>query len=107
MESKVERPWGYYRVIHTIGKTIKVKELVIEPGKSLSKQRHFKRSEIWYVVNGRCMVNEDALEPLSDAYHIPVETWLKGYNPFDEPCHIIEVQHGTECVEDDIESDTN
>mgnify|MGYP001239664229 FL=1 len=53
------------------------------------------------------MVNEDTLEPLSDAYHIPVETWHKGYNPFDEPCHIIEVQHGTECVEDDIESATN
>ena len=83
MKSKVERPWGYYRVIHTIGKTIKVKELVIEPGKSLSKQRHFKRSEIWYVVKGRCMVNEDALEPLSDAYHIPVETSHKAYNPFD------------------------
>ena len=64
MTEKVKRPWGYYRVVHTIDKTVKVKELVIEPGKSLSMQRHFKRSEMWYVVKGKCMVNEDLLEPL-------------------------------------------
>ena len=103
MTEKVKRPWGYYRVVHTIDKTVKVKELVIEPGKSLSMQRHFKRYEMWYVVKGKCMVNEDLLEPLSDAYNIPVETWHRGHNPFDEPCHIIEVQHGTECIEEDIE----
>ena len=40
---------------------------------------------MWYVVKGKCMVNEDLLEPLSDAYNIPVETWHRGHNPFDEP----------------------
>tara|TARA_Y100000590_G_scaffold423239_1_gene528911 strand:- start:95897 stop:96220 length:324 start_codon:yes stop_codon:yes gene_type:complete len=107
LETRVKRPWGYYRVIHTIGKTIKVKELVIEPGKSLSNQRHFKRSEMWYVVKGKCMVNDDILSPLTESYNIPAKTWHRGYNPFNESCHIIEVQHGIECIEEDIEVNNN
>jgi len=108
---KVNRPWGWYRDLYTIGKGIKVKELVIEPGKSLSMQKHFKRAEMWYVLKGmgKCKtelnghVDDVTLQSLSKGYDIGVEVWHQGYNPFNEPCHILEVQHGEECVETDIE----
>jgi len=108
---KVNRPWGWYRDLYTIGEGIKVKELVIEPGKSLSMQKHFKRAEMWYVLKGmgKCKtelnghVDDVTLQSLSKGYDIGVEVWHQGYNPFNEPCHILEVQHGEECVETDIE----
>lgn len=49
---KTERSWGYYRVLHENDKEVKLKELTVDPGKSLSLQRHFKRSEIWFVSEG-------------------------------------------------------
>ena len=50
---KTERDWGYWRVLDDKPeKGYKVKELVIYPGKSLSDQRHFKRSEQWNVLEG-------------------------------------------------------
>ena len=52
-EPKLIRPWGWYRVLNK-GSTFKVKELLIEPGKSLSMQRHSKRNEHWYVLTGKC-----------------------------------------------------
>ena len=46
---KTDRKWGHYKVFdEKIG--VKVKELVIYPGNSLSDQRHFKRSEHWYIL---------------------------------------------------------
>ena len=108
---KVERPWGWYRDLYTIDKGIKVKELVIEPGKQLSMQKHFKRAEMWYVLKGMCkcktevngIENDVTLLPLGKGYDIGTEVWHQGYNPFDKPCHILEVQHGELCVETDIE----
>lgn len=106
---KTTRPWGWYRVLED-KKTYKVKELVIEPGKSLSMQRHFKRSEHWYILKGSCKVETDFLgiqnlvEILTNHdYDIGQEVWHRGYNHTDEPCHILEVQHGEMCIEEDIE----
>jgi D-beta-D-heptose 7-phosphate kinase/D-beta-D-heptose 1-phosphate adenosyltransferase len=53
---KTVRPWGYYRVLHeTLG--MKVKELTVNPGQSLSMQRHWLRSEYWIVNDGAAVVN--------------------------------------------------
>ena len=38
-------------------KNIKVKELIVEPGKSMSVQKHKKRNEIWLISDGACIVN--------------------------------------------------
>jgi D-beta-D-heptose 7-phosphate kinase/D-beta-D-heptose 1-phosphate adenosyltransferase len=43
-QPKTVRPWGYYRILHDV-QGCKVKELTVEPGQSLSMQRHFKRHE--------------------------------------------------------------
>lgn len=108
---KTERPWGYYRVLHEVDGT-KVKELTIDPGKSLSMQRHEDRAEFWLVTEGQCHVDQ----MLASGYKIPTVTlnthdgieiskgeWHRLSNPFDVPCRIVEVQFGTRCTEEDIE----
>jgi len=102
---QTQRQWGYYRVIHEVA-GMKVKELVVEPGKSLSMQRHFKRKEFWVVQQGECIVNQEFTSvPLKihKTLVIPHGAWHQLTNPFDKPCHIIEIQYGEDCVEEDIE----
>ena len=108
---KTERPWGYYRVLHDVEGT-KVKELTVNPGKSLSMQRHFDRWEHWHVIEGSCVVNAQlengyALPPKTlvkhDQYSVLVNEWHQLTNPFAEPCKIVEIQYGVSCTEEDIE----
>ena len=108
---KTERQWGYYRVLHEVS-GCKVKELTVDPGKSLSMQRHQHRAEYWLVTHGACVVNSMmaggyALPPtmLKEhlEYKIPVGEWHQLTNPYDVPCKIVEIQYGEKCVEEDIE----
>lgn len=107
---KTVRNWGWYRVLdNQIG--YKVKELVIEPGKSLSDQRHFKRSEHWYALKGECTLKTEyngvetivKLTELSHGYSIDCRVWHRASNNTDQLCHILEVQYGEACIEEDIE----
>jgi cytidyltransferase-like protein len=108
---KTERTWGYYRVLHEVSGT-KVKELTINPGKSLSLQRHKFRQEYWHVTSGKCAVEQRmpggyVLPTIELSKHgqlaVPLNDWHRIYNPFDEPCKIVEIQYGTLCDESDIE----
>ena len=102
---KIERPWGYYCVLHEVSGT-KVKELTVMPGKSLSMQRHFQRAEHWHVSEGRCVVDFGCGEQTRETHefqHIPLGQWHRLYNPFNEPCRVVEIQYGEACDEDDIE----
>jgi cytidyltransferase-like protein len=106
-----ERIWGsFYNLFEE--NQVKVKELIVAPGKGMSFQKHFKRSEIWMVSKGSCIVNFSKGHPENkesielnkfDHYLVPVGEWHQITNPFDNTCHIIEIQYGEECVEDDIE----
>ncbi|MAK16591.1 MAG: hypothetical protein CMQ70_01310 [Gammaproteobacteria bacterium] len=106
-----ERLWGsFYNLFEE--KQVKVKELIVEPGKGMSFQKHFKRSEIWMVSKGSCIVNYSHDDPdikknvqlnQFDHYLVPIGDWHQITNPFDEACHLIEIQYGEECIEDDIE----
>ena len=49
---RTERDWGYYRVLHEFSREVKIKELTVDPGKSLSMQRHAGRAEFWFVASG-------------------------------------------------------
>ena len=105
---KTERDWGYYRVLHTEGKTIKVKELVVEPGKSLSSQRHLNRAEFWIVSKGTAAVGigeKESIIHLHEQQEIHIETgqWHRLFNDTKEPLHIVEIQYGLLCDEDDIQ----
>lgn len=102
---KTTRPWGYYRVLHE-DDGVKVKELTVDPGKSLSMQRHNKRSEFWLIASNKGMIKfETELQSLNkhEHIHIAANTWHQLYNPFNEPCKVIEIQYGIECIENDIE----
>ena len=107
---KTQRLWGWYRVLDD-KPGYKVKELVIEPGKSLSDQRHFYRSEHWYVLKGTCTLNTEYngsqqsvdLNELTNGFVINKETWHQAVNNTNSMCHILEVQYGERCIEDDIE----
>lgn len=108
---KTTRTWGYYRVLHEVPGT-KVKELTIGPGETLSMQRHFNRHELWHVTDGECYIESlmasgyvlptQRLTQFSQV-QIPQGDWHRLSNPFDKPCRIVEIQYGTECVEEDIE----
>lgn len=103
---KTERPWGYYRVLHDVQGT-KVKELTVNPGQSLTMQRHYERAEYWMVTEGKCEVynGKRTTEILykHDEFKVPKETWHQLSNPYDKPCRIVEIQYGDYCGEDDIE----
>lgn len=108
---KTERPWGYYRVLHEVP-GMKVKELTVNPGCSLSMQRHKYRNEYWIVSEGRADVNRlmdsgYTLPPvkleLHDEQDIRLHEWHQLTNPYDTPCRIVEIQYGESCVEEDIE----
>lgn len=102
---KTQRPWGYYRVLHQ-APGMKVKELVVEPGQSLSMQRHSQREEYWVVEEGTCCVErEQSTVQLNthDTIHIPTSAWHRLYNPNEKACKIVEIQYGAACQEEDIE----
>ena len=106
-----KRLWGsFYNLFEE--DQVKVKELIVAPGKGMSFQKHFKRSEIWLVSKGSCIVNYSKDNPDNkeniklnkfDHYLVPVGEWHQITNPFEETCHLIEIQYGEECIEDDIE----
>ena len=103
---KTERPWGYYRVLHDVSGA-KVKELTINPGQSLTMQRHEHRNEYWLVTEGKCSVFNGlrTTEQLyrHDTFKVPAGNWHQLSNPYSEPCRIVELQYGARCTEDDIE----
>ena len=103
---KTERPWGYYRVLHTVGPGVKVKELTVNPGCSLSMQRHQHRTELWFVAEGEAGLNWEYGGEKIKTYkteNINVGEWHQLHNPTDQPLRVIEIQYGTNCIEEDIE----
>ena len=105
------RVWGEFSDLFQ-DDVVRVKELVIEAGKGISYQRHFKRSEMWFISKGRLNVKHSFSTPENfqvhtiekdQFFHVKQGDWHQAYNPFDEPCHIIEIQYGEETTEDDIE----
>jgi cytidyltransferase-like protein len=108
---KTERQWGYYRVLHEVP-GMKVKELTVNPGCSLSMQRHNLRAEYWIVSEGQAAVNRatplnfelaPAMLDKHDQLHVAVQEWHQLTNPYEHPLKIVEIQYGEQCIEEDIE----
>jgi len=109
---KTARPWGYYKVLHQVGKEVKLKELTVEPGKSLSMQKHKQRAEFWFVSEGEATVytlNRKTDSELVGKFTQFDHTWIANnewhqlVNETLEPLRIIEIQYGSDCSEEDIE----
>jgi mannose-6-phosphate isomerase-like protein (cupin superfamily) len=113
-DNETQRPWGYYKVLHDIP-TCKVKELVVKPGESLSMQKHEYRSEHWHVVSGIGNVKTKLTYTYRDdeifntflskgvSIDIPIGRWHQLSNTGEEDLHVIEIQYGDKCIEEDIE----
>lgn len=100
----VARPWGQYTVLEE-GEAYKIKRIVVEPGHSLSLQKHEHRAEHWVVIKGQAHVvngeDEFVLEANQSTF-IPRGNKHRLSNAGEEPLHIIEVQTGAYVAEDDI-----
>jgi mannose-1-phosphate guanylyltransferase/mannose-6-phosphate isomerase len=105
LHRKVYRPWGWYDTIDE-GENFKVKRIQVNPGASLSLQKHTKRAEHWVVVKGIaeviCNDKKNTLQE-NESTFIPLGHTHRLSNPGKEILEIIEVQSGNYLGEDDIE----
>jgi len=105
-----ERAWGKYTVLDS-GQGWLTKQLAFYPNRSLSDQRHFKRSEHWHVVEGSIQMKlefpngdtETKKYCAGESIDIPVKTWHKATNIGSNTARVIEVWLGNELSEEDIE----
>ena len=98
------RPWGGYSSILN-GERFQVKRLFVHPGKRLSLQKHFHRSEHWVVVRGTAEVQVgDEIRMLreNESVYIPQGALHRLGNPGKIGLELIEVQTGSYLGEDDI-----
>lgn len=101
---KVHRPWGWYDSIDE-SEGFKVKRLRVNPGASLSLQKHQFRAEHWIVVNGTAEVTcGDRIFSLNanQSTYIPLGEKHRLANPGSVTLEVIEVQSGSYLGEDDI-----
>jgi len=111
-DNRTERPWGYYRVLHNDKDIVKVKELMVAPGKSLSMQKHKYRAEHWFISSGQATIytisgastDYELLGKYNmfDNLHFNRGEWHMLANESTESLRIVEIQYGSECSEDDI-----
>lgn len=102
-----ERRWGWYHVLdHTKffdGREVLTKKIGVAAGKNLSYQLHHKRSEVWTIIEGE---GEFALDDRiitvkpGDVLNIPLGS-KHGIKAITD-LQFIEVQSGTDLVEEDI-----
>jgi len=105
LHRKVARPWGWYDSIDESDR-FKVKRIQVNPGASLSLQKHAHRAEHWVVVRGVAQItNGEQIITLKEnqSTYIPQGRMHRLSNPSAEPLEIIEVQSGSYLGEDDIE----
>jgi mannose-1-phosphate guanylyltransferase len=98
------RPWGGYTTMLS-GDRFQVKRLFVHPGKMLSLQKHFHRSEHWICVKGAAEVTiDDKMTILHEnqSIYIPQGSVHRLGNPGKILLEMIEIQTGSYLAEDDI-----
>jgi len=101
---KEERPWGSFEILHEESE-MKVKRIIVKPGKRLSLQSHNQRAENWVIIQGNAVVTLDENEiPLTanQWVYIPTKAKHRISNPGMEDVVFVEVQTGKYLGEDDI-----
>jgi mannose-6-phosphate isomerase-like protein (cupin superfamily) len=109
LKETVERKWGSYSILYN-RPDCKIKELMLDPGKSISLQKHEIRSETWQVIDGECEVGTGKTATKltkkkitrSDIITVPYETWHVLKNVGNYPAVLIEIQSGSQLDENDI-----
>jgi mannose-1-phosphate guanylyltransferase/mannose-6-phosphate isomerase len=101
---RVHRPWGYYDSVDA-GERFQVKRIVVQPGGTLSLQKHQHRAEHWVVVRGTAEVTvgpEVKSVHENESIYIPIGAVHRLANQGKIPLELIEVQTGSYLGEDDI-----
>ena len=101
---RVYRPWGFYETL-ILGDRFRVKQIIVDPGESLSLQMHYHRAEHWVVVSGTAevQVNDEIQMLIADqSVYIPIGSRHRLTNPGKLPLTLIEVQTGNYISEEDI-----
>lgn len=101
---RVHRPWGAYQTIDR-DERFQVKRITVNPGASLSLQKHHHRAEHWVVVSGTAEITRgDEVFTLGEdeSTYIPLGVTHRLHNPGRIPLEMIEVQSGSYLGEDDI-----
>lgn len=104
LHPRVCRPWGSYERLAE-GERFQVKRIVVEPGETLSLQKHYHRAEHWVVVGGVAEVTLDdevRLVTENESIYIPQGSLHRLRNPGKLPLLLIEIQTGSYLGEDDI-----
>jgi len=104
VHTTAHRPWGTYTVLEDTSK-YKIKRIVVKPGKRLSLQKHFHRSEHWVVVSGTAAVirgEDEYLVRANESTYIPMGEIHRLENVGKIPLVMIEAQVGEYLGEDDI-----
>jgi len=100
----IHRPWGTFETLID-EKGYKIKRIIVNPGKRLSLQKHFHRSEHWVVVSGTATVtvgNEKKLVRPNESTYINMGEIHRLENEGKIPVVLIEAQVGEYTGEDDI-----
>ncbi len=104
MYEEDHRPWGYFRVLEDASRH-KVKRIIVNPGQRLSLQKHNRRREHWFILEGEATVTlneEDIRLSSGQAIDIPEGALHRVKNTGSEPLVFVEVQTGDYFGEDDI-----
>jgi len=99
------RPWGFYFILAD-EPIYKSKKIVVYPKKRLSLQRHKKRDEHWFIVQGKARVtlNSKEIDLINgQSIDIPRGTLHRIENIGSDNLSFIEIQTGDYFGEDDIE----
>jgi mannose-1-phosphate guanylyltransferase/mannose-6-phosphate isomerase len=105
LHREVYRPWGKYDSVDA-SERFQVKRITVNPGATLSLQKHHHRAEHWVVVTGTAEITcDDDIRILSEnqSTFIPLGSVHRLRNPGKIPLELIEIQSGSYLGEDDIE----
>jgi mannose-1-phosphate guanylyltransferase/mannose-6-phosphate isomerase len=98
------RPWGRYTNLFN-GNGFLIKEIYVKPKGILSLQKHFHRSEHWFVTQGtpKITLNKKTfIKKTNETIFIPLGAIHRIENPNKKPVKIIEAQLGSILKETDI-----
>lgn len=102
-----ERRWGWYKVLDYRkfpgSYEVLTKRLYIKAGKNISYQLHLKRSEVWMIISGTGeAVVDDQIRKISPGDVLQIPIGVKHCIHTFTDMEFIEVQTGSELVEEDI-----
>ena len=98
------RPWGHY-INYFRGEKFLLKELTINRKSSISLQKHFHRSELWTITNGKPKITlgkKTFFKNINESIFIPKGSIHRIENIYSKPVKIVEAQLGNILKESDI-----